>query len=51
MGYGAESWTDRLPEALIATGLTLGAVALAVGGLVLLVLVFRRLANGPREEW
>jgi len=51
MGYGAESWTDRLPEALIATGLTLGAVALAVGGLVLLFLALRRLANGPREEW
>ena len=51
MGYVAESWADRLPDALLATGVTLGAVALAVGDLVLLVLAFRRLAVGRREEW
>jgi hypothetical protein len=51
MGYVAESWVDRLPDALMSTGLTLGAVALAVGGIVLLVLAFRRVAVGRREEW
>jgi hypothetical protein len=51
VGHGMQSWTDRLPDALLATGLTLGAVALAVGGIVLLVLAFRRVAIGRREEW
>jgi len=51
MGYEMESWTDRLPDALLATGLTLGAVALVVGALVLLALAFRRVAIGRREEW
>jgi hypothetical protein len=32
-------------------GLTLGAVALAVGGIVLLVLTFARMAVGRGDEW
>jgi hypothetical protein len=51
VGYGAESWADRLIDAVIFTGLTLGVVALAVGALVLLVLAFRRVAIGWGKGW
>ena len=43
-----ESWVDSLLEVLLYTVATLGTVAIVVGVLVLLGLVFRRMAFGRR---
>ena len=43
-----ESWVENLLEALLYTVVTLGAVAIGVGVLVLLGLGLRRIALGRR---